>query len=89
MSNSFILPLTAARQAPLSMLFPMQEQWSGLLFPSLGIEPVCLLHWQVDSLPLTHQGSQRVKDDAINLVFHHVLLTAYLFLYVAPSSALC
>ena len=58
------------------------------IFPTQGSNP-CLLHWQVDSLPLTHQGSQRVKDDAINLVFHHVLLTAYLFLYVAPSSALC
>ena len=41
------------------------------IFPTQGSNP-CLLHWQADSLPLIHQGSQRVKDDAINLVFHHV-----------------
>ena len=29
-------PWTVARQAPLSMGFPRQEHWSGLLFPSLG-----------------------------------------------------
>ena len=42
-----------------------QEYRSGLLFPSPGdhpnpgIKPVflCLLHWQVDSLPLRHLGS--------------------------------
>ena len=40
-------PWTAARQAPLSMEFCMQEYWSGLSFPSPGdlpnpgIEPMC------------------------------------------------
>ena len=29
-------PWTVARQAPLSMGFPRQEYWSGLLSPSLG-----------------------------------------------------
>ena len=29
-------PLTAVRQAPLSMRFPRQEYWSGLPFPSSG-----------------------------------------------------
>ena len=55
----------AARQAPLSMEFFRQEYCSGLLFPSpeycpnLGIEPRLLhiLHWQADSLPLSHLGS--------------------------------
>ena len=28
-------PWTVASQAPLSMIFPRQEYWSGLLFPSL------------------------------------------------------
>ena len=52
---------TAARQAPLSLGFPKQESWSGLPFPSPwelpdpGIEPA-LLHWQVGSLLLSHQG---------------------------------
>ena len=44
-----------ACQAPLSMGFPRQEYWSGLLFPSLGdlpdpgIEPMSLA-LQADSL---------------------------------------
>ena len=48
-------PWTAAHQAPLSVGFPRQEYWSGLLFTSLGIfltqglSP-CLLHWQAGSL---------------------------------------
>ena len=36
MSNSFATPWTVARQTPLSMGFPRQEYWSGLLFPSPG-----------------------------------------------------
>ena len=49
-------------QAPLSMGFPRQEYWSGLvillqeIFQTKGSNP-CLLHWQVGSLPLSHQGS--------------------------------
>ena len=47
------------------MGFPRQEYWSGLSFPSLrvfltqGSNPhlLCLLHWQADSLPLSHLGS--------------------------------
>ena len=45
LSNSFVTPWTVALQAPLSMGFPRQEYWSGLLFPSPrdlpypGIEP--------------------------------------------------
>jgi len=44
-SNSFAIPWTIARQAPLSMGFPRQEYWSGLPFPTPwdlpdpGIEP--------------------------------------------------
>ena len=40
-------PCTVAHQAPLSMEFPRQEYWSGLLFPSPGnlpdpgFEPLC------------------------------------------------
>ena len=26
------------------------------IFPDLGLNP-CLLHWQADSLPVSHQGS--------------------------------
>ena len=56
---------TVAHQVPLPMGFPKQEYWSGLPFPSPGnfpnpgIEPESP-DWQVDSLPLSHQGS--LKD---------------------------
>ena len=36
MSESFVTPRTIARQVPLSMRFPRQEYWSGLLFHSPG-----------------------------------------------------
>ena len=55
-------PGTAARQAPLSMEFSRQEHWSGLPFPSPEdlsdprTEPGSSA-LQVDSLPLSHQGS--------------------------------
>ena len=60
----FVAPWTLAGQAPLSMDFSRQEYWSGLPFPSpgdlpsLGIEPclLCLLCWQVGSLPYRHLG---------------------------------
>ena len=35
----FVAPWTVACQAPLSMAFPRQEYWSGLLFPSPGDLP--------------------------------------------------
>ena len=36
MSDSFVTPWPVALQAPLSMGFPKQEYWNGLLFPSPG-----------------------------------------------------
>ena len=35
----FATPWTVAHQAPLSMVFPRQEYWSGLPFPSPGDLP--------------------------------------------------
>ena len=60
----FAAPWTVTHQAPLYVGFSRQEHWSGLPFPTPedlpnpGIEhcPLCLLHWQVDSLPLSHLG---------------------------------
>ena len=55
-----------AHQAPLSMYFSRQEYWNGLPFPTLGDLPdpgiktaflPHLLHWQANSLPLSHLGS--------------------------------
>ena len=39
MSDSFATPWTVAHQAPLPMGFPREEYYSGLSFPSPGIEP--------------------------------------------------
>ena len=55
-------PWTVVYQAPMSMGFHRQEHWNGLPFPSPGNLPnqglnLCLLHWQVYSFPLSHQGS--------------------------------
>ena len=38
-SNSFVIPWTVARQAPLSMGFSWQEYWSGVSFPPPGDFP--------------------------------------------------
>ena len=56
----FVTPRTVSHQAPLSMEFSRQEYGSGLplsapgIFSTQGSNPcvLCLLHWQVDSLPL-------------------------------------
>ena len=68
MSDSFATPRTIDCQAPLSMGYTRQEYWSSLPFPSPGglsdpgIESTSpLLHWQEDSLPLSHQGSLVLK----------------------------
>ena len=58
-------PGTVAPQAPLSMGFSRQGYWSGLLSPPPGDLPhpqwnlrlLCLLHWQVGSLPLAPPGN--------------------------------
>ena len=54
----FVTTQTAARQAPLSMGFPMQKYWSRLQITTPGDLPtqgsnsclLCLLHWQADAL---------------------------------------
>ena len=64
-SDSLAAPWTVAHQASLSVGFPRQEHWSGLLLPPPGVfltqgrNPglLRLLHWQADSSPLSHLGS--------------------------------
>ena len=48
------------------------------IFPDQGWNP-CLLHWQVDSLPLSHQGSPRLW---------HFLLDVYYILDTADKYSL-
>ena len=58
----FVTPWTVAHQAPLVVGFPRQEYWNGLPLlppgdlPDPESEPE-FPDWQVDSLPLSHQGS--------------------------------
>ena len=61
MFHSFAAPWMVGLQAPLSMGFPSKCTGVGChfllqrIFPTQGLNP-CLLHWQVGSLPLSHQG---------------------------------
>ena len=75
---------TVAHQAPLSMGFSRQEYWSGLPYSPPGIYPtqglnLHLLHWQADSLPLSHLG--RPQSDSID---HFIL--GFLGTYLLWSS---
>ena len=70
---TFVTPWTLARQAPLSIGLLRQEHWSGLPFPLPEILPTqglnsCLLHWQVNSLPLSHQGLISFRMDWLDLL---------------------
>ena len=58
----FVTPQTVAYQAPPSMGFSRQEYWNGVLLLLQEIfliqgSNLHLMHWQVDSLTLSHQGS--------------------------------
>ena len=67
MSDSFVTLWTIAYQAPLSMGFPRQEYRITLpflfllqrIFPTQELN-LSLLHWETDSLPLSHQGSPAI-----------------------------
>ena len=60
----FATPWTVGRQAPLSMGFSRQEDWSGVPYPPPGDPPergiqlslLGFLHWQAGSLPLAPPG---------------------------------
>ena len=73
MFDSFVTPWTVALQAPLSMgIFPGKNSGVGCHFLLQGIFPtqglnLHLLHWQVDSLPLCHQGSPHQKQNKTKL----------------------
>ena len=71
---------SVARQAPLSMgILSRQEYWSGLPclppgdLPSPGIKPasLCLLLWQMDSLPLLPPGKPFLYLFMINISLYH------------------
>ena len=73
----YIYDICTAHQAPLSMGFSRQEYWSGLPFPfpgdlpNPGMDPGSPA-LQVDSLPLSHQGSPYKIEITIkrNIICH-------------------
>ena len=85
-SDSFAIPWTVECQAPLSMGFPRQEYWSGLPFILQGIFPsqgstLHLLHWQEDSLPLSHEGSP-VLGTALDKCYLLLLHLSFFFFFI-------
>ena len=66
-----LLPHQLAHQAPLSMGFPRQEYWRGLpiSFSRGSSQPkectLNLLHWQANSLPLSHQRSPDISFSSV------------------------
>ena len=95
-------PWTIARQPPLSTGFPRQEYWSILgeychfllqgIFPTQGSNPN-ILHWQEDSLSLSHLGSPHLGVEVFYLSpscngFLLLLLTVIHSFSSAPSKSL-
>ena len=90
----FVTPWTVAHQAPLAMGFSRQEYWSGLPCPSPGdlSEPgikmslLCLLCWQVHSLPLCHLGSHlgllNARHSILSFILYYLII---LLTHVWPS----
>ena len=83
MSDSFGTVWTVACQASLSVEFSRQENWSGFFFLR-GIfltqrSNPCLLHWQVNSLPLGHQGTsvsftqRQIKGSASSSSYNEIV----------------
>ena len=68
----FATPWTVAHQAPVSMGFSRHEYWAGLpcpppcpSWPRDGTRILCLLHWQVGSLPLSPPGKHKNRQPLI------------------------
>ena len=72
--NPGIEPRSPALQADSLPSEPPGKPQSGLPFPCLRVfltqgSNLHLLHWQADSLPLSHQGSPAVLCDFANILF--------------------
>ena len=97
MSDFFATSKTVACQAPLSVGFPRQEYWSGLLFspsgdlPDPGIEPAFPI-LQADSLPLSHLGSSGSYGNSTFNYWskpHTVYHTSQTFFQFSSAAQLC
>ena len=90
MSDSFVTSWAVAYQASQCVGFLGKNTGVGCHFPLQGIFPTqgsnpCLLHWQADSLPLSHQGS---LETVLSLLSHaYVWNSFHLPLKVSGSTA--
>ena len=86
-----VAPWTVACQAPLSMRLSRQKYWSEL--PNFFLQRIlltqrsntCLLHWNEDSLPLSHLGSPTILPSRI--FYQHSWNCDYLSLPLGGVSA--
>ena len=74
MVSDSLWPWTVAHHTPLSMDFPGKNTEVGCHFLLWGIFPtqgsnLCLLHWKVDSSPVSPQRSPKTIFNYINTVF--------------------
>ena len=81
----FVTSWTVAHQAPLSMEFSHQEYWNTeegchfllqgiILIQGSNLHLLHLLHWQVDSLPLSHLGSLYKDYKGVIISMHRTVL---------------
>ena len=70
---------TIAHQARLSLGFSRQEYWSGFLTQVSKPHLLCLLHWQVGSLPLAPPGKPQKED--VNIITKYNNAAYVIFLY--------
>jgi len=84
---TLVTPWTVTFQAPLSMRFPRQEYWRYCYFllqgnlSGPGIE-LLLLHWQENSLPLSHQESPSQPNNQFQILhFSKIMLPITYFFY--------
>ena len=88
MSDSFVSPWTAARQAPLSMEFSRQDYWRGLPFPSLGDLPdpvIQPLPWV--SVPSSLSPASKAEEENCAICARaHILLAPIALSFSCPSS---
>ena len=88
----FANPWIVACQTPLSMGFFRHEYWSGSPFLPPGIFLIqgsnphflCLLHWQADSLPLSH-----LWDIYVSIYLYTWDIYIYIYVYMCICCCCC
>ena len=80
-------PIDCRCQVSRSLEFSRQEYWSRLPFPTPGVLPdpginlltMCLLHWQADSLPLSHRAGNIPFLNFLVICVFYLLTKCFIF----------